>query len=286
MYSAVLFVKNDPIEWHILLRINMNESYIYDCLPDNRVVRNDRTIRVKQANMIKERWHRAFLEEILRRNFPDADYLPTKVNGKFADYTFYIGDDKLGLEIKNINPEGKSLGLGFTKKEIIAKFIDEKFRGLLLSCRGFTDNAKDLLEREDVHYAILPYQTTPSMSLKQWVKNKRVAVAFLSKYLNYHDPFKKVKKAKSCPKSTNLSISISLVTVYFEPYYVEISVNLDYSGPSRICLTNAVHELKYRTSELAIIDFVNLCFELGNRRNRIVLSHSGTFRSYLKMEVL
>ena len=199
----------------------MNESYICDCLPDNRVVRNGRTIRVKQANMIKERWHRSFLEEILTTRFPDADYLPTKVNGKFVDYTFYIGNDDFGLEIKNINPEGKSLGLGFTKMEIMARFTDEKFRGLLLSCREFTDNARDLLDKEDVHYAILPHQTTPSMSLKQWVKNKCVTVAFLSKYLNYHDPFRKVKKAKSCPKSTNLSISISLIQIYFEPCYRE-----------------------------------------------------------------
>lgn len=229
----------------------MNESYIYDCLPDNLVVRNDRTIRVKKANMIKERWHRAFLEEILTTRFPDADYLPTKVNGKFADYTFYIGDDELGLEIKNINPEGESLGLGFTKKEIVARYTNEKFRGLLLSCRGFTENAEDMLERENVHYAIIPYQTTPSTSLKQWVKNKRVTIAFLSKYLNYHDPFRKVKKkAKSCRKSVNPSISINLIQVHFEPYYVETCIDLDHSQPFRTWLTNEFHEVGSKTGEL------------------------------------
>jgi len=187
----------------------LNDDYTYDCIRDNTVVKNDRVIHVKKANMIKESWQRAFLEEILRRCFPDADYLPTKVNGKFVDYTFYIDNDDFGLEIKNINPKGKSLGLGFTKREIIARFTDEKTKGLLLSCREFTDNAQDLLEKENIHYAILPYQTTPSMSLKQWIKNKRETVAFLSKYLNYRDPFKKhEKKAKSCPKPTNLSISI------------------------------------------------------------------------------
>ena len=243
----------------------MNKSYIHDCFPDNRVVRNGKTILVKKANMIKERWHRAFLEEILTTRFPDADYLPTKVNGKFVDYTFYIDDDDFGLEIKNINPEGKYLGLGFTKNEIVARYTNEKFRGLLLSCSGFTENAKDILETENVHYAILQYQTTPSISLKQWVKNKRVTIAFLSKYLNYHDPFKKVqKKAKSCRKSVNPSISINLIQVHFEPYYVETCIDLDHSQPFRTCLASEVHEVESKTGELHLKD-IRLDFQERHR---------------------
>jgi len=248
----------------------LNEGFICDWLGDTTVVRNDRVIHVKRENMIKERWHRSFLEEILTTRFPDADYLPTKVNGKFVDYTFYLGNDDFGLEIKNINPEGKSLGFGFTKNEIVARYTNEKFRGLLLSCSGFTGNAKDMLERENVHYAILPYQTTSSTSLKQWVKNKRVTIAFLSKHLNYHDPFKKVqKKAKSCRKSVNPSISINLIQVHFEPYYVETCIDLDHSQPFRTCLASEVHEVESKTGELHLKD-IRLDFQ---ERHRSIEEH-------------
>jgi len=233
----------------------MNKSYIHDCFPDNRVVRNGKTILVKKANMIKERWHRAFLEEILTTRFPDADYLPTKVNGKFVDYTFYIDDDDFGLEIKNINPEGKYLGLGFTKNEIVARYTNEKFRGLLLSCSGFTENAKDILETENVHYAILPYQTTPSISLKQWVKNKRVTIAFLSKYLNYSDPFRKAqKKAKSRPKSTKPSISINLTTVHCEPCNRETCIVLGCTDKDMPRFLTEIHGIRTRTSSIIVLN--------------------------------
>ena len=216
-------------------RITLNDDYTYDCIRDNTVVKNGKVIHVKKANMIKESWQRAFLEEILERSFPDADYVPTKVNGEFVDYTFDIDSDDFGLEIKNINPEGKSLGLGFTKNEIVARFTNEKFRGLLLSCNGFTNNAKDLLEKENIHYAILSSQVTPSMSLKQWIKNKRATVAFLSKYLNYRDPFKESqKKANSCPKSPNLSISINLIHILLNSVRGSNCIVFDHSELSRL----------------------------------------------------
>jgi len=202
----------------------LNKDYLHGSYRDNTVVRNGRLIYVKKLNMTKESWQRAFLEELLKKYFPDADYLPTKVNGKYVDYTFYLGNDEFGLEIKNINPKGEFLGRGFTEKEIVARFTDEKFRGLLLSCRGFTDNARDLLEKENIPYVILPNQTTPSMSLKQRKINERVTVAFLKKHLEYSNPIKKSEKTESCPKSTNLSIPIDTtnnINLYLKPYQME-----------------------------------------------------------------
>jgi len=235
--------------------MTLNEGSIHDWVGDNTIIRNDRVIHVKKENMIKERWHRSFLEEILTTRFPDADYLPTKVNGEFVDYTFYIGNDDFGLEIKNINPEGKSLGLGFTKNEIVARYTNEKIRGLLLSCSEFTENAQDMLETENVHYAILPYQTTPSMSLKQWVKNKRVTIAFLSKYLNYRDPFRKVQeKAKSCPKSKKPSISIDLPTVHFEPCYRETCIVLGCTDKDMPRFLTEIHGIRTCTSSITVLN--------------------------------
>ena len=204
----------------------LNEDYIHYSHRDNTVVRNGRLIYVKKLNMIKESWQRAFLEEILKKYFPDADYLSTKVNGKYVDYTFHRGKDEFGLEIKNINPKGEFLGRGFTEKEIVARFTGEKSRGLLLSCRGFTDNARDLLQKENIPYAILPNQTTPFMSLKQRKINERVTVAFLKKHLKYPNPTKKSEKIESCPKSANLSIPIDTtnnVNLYFKLCQLEDS---------------------------------------------------------------
>lgn len=183
---------------------------------DTRIFRNDGTVvYCKRSNKIKEIWQRESIQEILRRSFSDTDYVETKVNGKYVDYTFHIDNDDFGLEIKNINPKGKSLGLGFTQKEIVARYTHEKFRGLLLSCRGFSENAKDLLERENVHYAILPHQTTPTMSLKEWIRNKRIATAFFSKMgLRYEDPFKRTRSVSAQEKSEPKKVNIPIRSMY------------------------------------------------------------------------
>jgi len=183
--------------------MNSISAFSYNWIHGKRVY-------ARRSNMAKERWQRAFLKEILDRCFPDADYLATKVNGKYADVNFLLDNDReLGLELKNINHKGKPIGAYFVKQEIISRFTDEHFKGLLLSCRGFTNSALELLKKENVDYAVIPYQVTPTISLKRWIKDKRVAIAFLAKYLKYHDPFRKIKKkVKSASKFISSSISI------------------------------------------------------------------------------
>jgi len=187
-------------------------SFHLDSPIDTRIFRDDGTIAYcTPSNKLKELWQRDFIQWILDNCFSEEEnYFWNDINGLFADLIFDPLGHETGIELKNVDHRGKEIGEGFTRKDILGRFTgSEDTKALLLSCSDLTVKARELLEEHNIHYAILPFQTTLNMSFKEWVKNKRVAIAFFSKIgLRYKNPFKKTETSSELRKA---SISIRSV---------------------------------------------------------------------------
>jgi len=186
-----------------------------------------KSIPFKKSNRTKELWQREFIEDILDTRFNIEEIEINHTVGRGVDYTFENEDTE--LEIKNINHEGKELGKGF-----IRRHIADRYSGLyrnklsMASCSDITEEGRRILDGEGCHYQILPYQTTPDMSIKQYVKNKRLVVEFLSNHgFEYTNPFER-KKSNSSVSSN--SIFISILKEYTNNTEIELDKTVEFSG--------------------------------------------------------
>lgn len=176
----------------------------------------------KRDNMKREGYQRDFFEDIINSRFNVGEYWINNTVGLGVDYM--IPESDTALELKNINHNSKPLGKGFIQKEVTDRFEIEDFNNKLLvaSCSNITKAGIEELERREVHYCILPFQTLPTMSFKQWIKNKKILIGFLADYLPYHNPYRKKPKLWSSRKTESISINTDNTYPHTYPQLVDV----------------------------------------------------------------